>query len=89
MQINAYNNLWSSLRPERGNAGQADRNAASDQIHQAAELGRDFGRIIDRALAEPADGGAVQAARKALAEGTLETQDALQAAARNILQLGI
>ena len=89
MQINAYNNLWSSLRPERGNAGQADRNAASDQIHQAAELGRDFGRIIDRALAEPADGGAVQAARQALADGTLDTQDALQAAARNILQLGI
>ena len=89
MQINPYNNLTSSLRPDIGNPSQVDKSGLSDQADQAAALGKDFGRIIEKAMAEPDNSSVVEQAKKALAAGTLDTPQMWQSTAERLLEFGI
>lgn len=85
MQINAYNNLFSSMSAELKNSAQIDKNASSLAANQAAELGKGFGSILEKALLEPDGRDAVALARQAMADGSLENQQALESAAENLL----
>ncbi len=89
MQINAYNNLLASVSAEFIKAAQTDKNADTENLSPVAELGKGFGGLIEKALNVPDDRNAVAAARLALAEGRLESQEAFETAAKNILNCGI
>lgn len=89
MKINAYHNLLTPVSAELKNAAQIEKNAGSNEPDRAAELGKGFGAILEKALVEPDDCGAVTQARQALADGTLESDKAFESAADSLLNLGI
>jgi len=89
MQINAYDNLVSSIAAEMQQAAQIDKNASSKTSEQTVELVKGFGAILEKALIEPDGSQAVAQARRVLADGSLYNQQALEAAAENMLNFGI
>ena len=89
MQINTNNNLLSSLSAGYSKPVQADKNEHAGDAGRAVELGKAFGDVIDKAMVEPDYHAAVEQARQALADGTLDTQDAVFAAAERLMRLGI
>ncbi len=89
MKIDAYYNLITSIKADLKTTGTVDKNNASKSADRAAELGKGFGVLLEKAFAEPDGSDAVARARQAMADGTLENQAALDNAAANILNLGI
>ena len=89
MQINAYDNLISSIAAEMQQAAQVDKNASSKTPEQTVELVKGFGTILEKARVEPDSREAVAQARMAIADGSLYNQQALEAAAENMLNFGI
>ncbi len=89
MQINAYNNLFSSLPTGAHPAARTDKNDPADESGQIVELSKRFDRLIEQAKIESQDRSAVEQARRALADGTLESPEAFLSAAEHLLRLGI
>jgi hypothetical protein len=89
MKINAYDNLLSSLQAGLKTTAAVDKPAGSTAAGQAAELGKGFGAILEKALVEPDGSDAVAKARQALLDGSLENQQAFESAADGLLNYGI
>jgi len=88
MQIQPSDNILnaSSVKPVQETA--EPRSAASEAV--AAELGRAFADVVQKALQSCLeDAGAVHDARRAMAQDRLETPEAFETAAENILLFGI
>lgn len=85
MQINAYNNWMASVAADVKNSARIDNNAAPKASEKAVELGRQFGAILEKALVQPDGHDAVAQAKQALADGSLETQQAFDDAAEGLL----
>lgn len=88
MQIQPPNNVLnaSTLKsvPDAAEAKTVASQAASN------EAGCAFAHVVQKTLLlHQQDAASVRAARQAIAEGTLETPQAFEAAARNLLHYGI
>jgi len=68
---------------------QVDKNGDAKTPDHAAELGKGFGALLEKAMVEPDGSEAVAQARQAIADGSLYNQAALDNAAANLLNLGI
>ncbi len=77
------------MSAEFNNIAQVDKNAASKASDQAVELGKGFGTILEKALVEPDGRDAVAQARQALADGSLDNEQAIESAADNLMNFGI
>ena len=89
MKINTYYNLIASMKAELKTPAQVDKNSSAKGPERAAELGKGFGKLLEKAMVEPDGSDAVAQARQAIADGTLYNQAALDNAAANLLNLGI
>jgi hypothetical protein len=87
MDMQVTNNLISLAADNLGAMPQ--NRAKKTGESQAVKLDADFGKLIEKANAPIDDQAAVEAARKALQSGQLETPEAFAAAAESLLSLGI
>lgn len=89
MEIQVSKNLVSQLAADGKLQTSNSRTAKEKTSLNAAKLDRSFDKFIEKAMSNVEDSTAVEAARKDLQDGKLESQSAYLSVADNLLALGI
>ena len=88
MHIEPSDNLMNAFSTKSAQDGPQRKVEAADAV--ATELGKDFASVVRQALQAHQDNSdAVVQAKKDLAAGTLDSAEAFEAAAENMLSFGI